>query len=154
MHAYTSVMGTVERDLLKDSGLLLTWYEILIMLEQAPSNHLTHGALGREVILSRSGVTRVVDRMVKEGLVEREQSSEDRRQSYVKMTPKGRKALDDAGPQHSRNVYELFGKHLHPDEAPAVLAFLARVMGDEENERARRRVANERRRITQPEPAD
>lgn len=143
MYAYTSVMGTLERDLKVNDGLLLTWYEILIMLQQAPSNRLTHRALGEGVILSRSGVTRVVDRMVKEGLVEREPSSEDRRQSYVKMTSKGEKALDEAGPRHSRNAYDLFGKHLRPEEAPAVLAFLTRVMGDEENLRATRRVENE-----------
>lgn len=143
MYAYTSVMGALERDLRQRNGLLITWYEVLIMLEQAPGGRLTHGALVRGVILTRSGVTRLVDRMVKEGLVEREQSTEDRRQSYVKMTAQGRKALDEAGPAHSHNVYELFGKHLHPNEAPAVLSFLARLLADEDQEAAVRGVDNE-----------
>ncbi len=143
MYAYTSIMGALERDLQTRNGMLITWYEVLIMLEQAPGKRLTHGALVKGVILTRSGVTRLVDRMVKEGLVAREQSTEDRRRSYVKMTARGRKALDDAGPEHSHNVYELFGRHLKPEEAPAVLSFLARLLGEEDRNAAVRRVDNE-----------
>ncbi|MDA1258682.1 MAG: MarR family transcriptional regulator, partial [Chloroflexi bacterium] len=139
LYAHSSVLRTLERELQDRHGLLLTWYEVLIMLEHAPGNRLTHGELGEGVVLTRSGITRVVDRMVKEGLVAREQSSEDRRQSYVVMIPGGRKALDEAGPDHVQRVHELFSGHLLPEEAPAVLAFFTRVLGDEESEKAMNR---------------
>jgi DNA-binding MarR family transcriptional regulator len=140
LYGYTSIMRTIDKHLQDDFGLMMTWYEILIMLEHAPDNRLTHSAIGEGVILTRSGVTRVIDRMVKEGLVAREQSTEDRRRSYVKMTPNGRKALDTAGPDHSQRVYDLFGKHLRAEEAPAVLSFLKRILSDDDAEMAQKRV--------------
>jgi len=99
----------------------------LTHLSEAEESRLQHQALAGSLLLSRSGVTRLVDRMAKAGLVRREAAPEDRRASYVVMTPQGREALDRASPGHVRGIVQHFTRYLDSDDASSLQGFFSRV---------------------------
>ena len=131
----SAVIKALESELMEDPGLSLTWYDVLIHLSEASESRLQHQALAGSLLLSRSGVTRLVDRMAKAGLVRREASPEDRRASYVVMTPQGRDALDRASPVHVRGIVQHFTRYLDSEDASALQKFFSRVsQGDQKRD--------------------
>ena len=83
--------------------------------------------VANRILASKSGLTRVIDRMEAEGLVRRERPPEDRRVVKVLITPKGRKTLQDAREVHHRGIQEHFLQHLSPRELAALTAALEKV---------------------------
>jgi DNA-binding MarR family transcriptional regulator len=116
LHAHAQVVNNLEAELEAERGLPLTWYEVLLFLNKAPGG-LRMNDLADALVLSRSGLTRVIDRMVTAGLVERAECSTDRRGVMAVITPNGRRALKDASPIHMRGVKEHFTDHLSGSEA-------------------------------------
>lgn len=94
--------------------MTLRWYDVLVNLEEA-ERPVRMNELASRILASKSGLTRVIDRMEEEGLVERTRPLADRRAIEVVMTPKGREALQAARAVHRRGIYEHFARHL--DEA-------------------------------------
>ncbi len=125
--ANTVVMRHLEREL-EEKGLPLPWFDVLIHLCEAAEGRLRMQALADSVVLSRSGVTRLVDRMERAGLVRREPSQEDRRGAYAVVTPAGRQAFDRVWPGHRQNVMERFIRHLSDTEARVLYRALAKVI--------------------------
>ena len=109
----------------------MTWYDVLTHLSEAPSTRMQHQALADSLLLSRSGVTRLVDRMAEAGLVCRESSPEDRRVSYVVMTQPGRDALDRASPGHMRGIAQHFVRYLEAGDVALLQGFFSRVLDGE-----------------------
>ncbi len=128
LEAHAIVIRKLERDLLAQAGVLMSWYDVLVHLSEAPHGRLRHQVLADSLVLSRSGVTRLVDRMVDAGLVCREASAEDRRVSYVVLTQEGRATLDRAWPGHVHSVVEHFARHLKGPETAALAAFFTRLL--------------------------
>ena len=128
LEAHSTVIRALEREMQEEQGLPLTWYDVLVHLSEAPGTRLTHKALAESVVLSRSGITRLVDRMVAAGLVRREPSPDDRRVSHVVMTEEGQNALGRAAPGHIRGVVEHFTRHLNIEDIPALQSFFSRVL--------------------------
>lgn len=128
LEAHATVIRKLERDLIDQAGVPLTWYDVLVHLSEAPRKRMRHQVLADSLLLSRSGVTRLVDRMVKAGLVQREASADDRRVSYVILTMEGRATLDRAGPGHIHSVAEHFGRHLRAPEIGALNSFFTRLL--------------------------
>ncbi len=122
-----SLLRAFERDLQESEGLPLTWYDVLVQLYAAPEKRLRMQALADEVILSRSGLTRLVDRMEEAGLVRREPSKEDRRGYYAVMTEEGQRVFLQAMPVHHRGIYEHFTRHLDDADVQALRAAIAKV---------------------------
>jgi DNA-binding MarR family transcriptional regulator len=83
--------------------------------------------LADRVLLSRSGLTRLVDRLVKAGLVAREPVPDDARGTFTVLTPAGYERLRDAAPLHLAGVVEHMMRHVRPDELATVGAVLARI---------------------------
>jgi DNA-binding MarR family transcriptional regulator len=81
---------------------------VLLYLDAAPCGKLTMSELAQSVLLSQSGVTRLVDRLVRSGLVVREGCSEDRRVMYARLTDEGREALIEARPTLIEGVRQRF----------------------------------------------
>ena len=75
------------------------------------------GELAESVLLTRSGITRLVDRMTVEGLVDREPCPGDRRGYYAVITQKGLDTIERVGPDHSRDAWEVFLGHISEEEA-------------------------------------
>ncbi|HKF90654.1 MAG TPA: MarR family transcriptional regulator, partial [Acidimicrobiia bacterium] len=109
-----------------EQGLPITFFDVLIQLSQA-GGRLRMSELADAVLLSRSGVTRLVDRMVRAGLVRREACPTDRRSMYAALTTMGKRALARARPVHLRGVAEHFGRHLSDEEAKTLAAALGRM---------------------------
>jgi DNA-binding MarR family transcriptional regulator len=126
IRAQSELVQTLNQELEADQGIPLTFFDVLAQLSLA-GGRLRMSELADAVVISRSGVTRLVDRMVRAGLVRREACPEDRRSMYATITPEGKRALARARPSHLRGVAEHFGRHLSDDEAKTLAAALGRM---------------------------
>lgn len=117
---------------LRSEGLpSLEVYDVLLALEDAPQQRLRMVDLAEAVIYSPSGLTRLIDRMEKNGLVARHACPSDRRAIHVAITPEGLAAREGAWPRYSRLIQEHFGKYLTDGEARNVAESLHKVIGGE-----------------------
>jgi len=96
-------------------------FEVLLRLARSPGRRLRMTDLAGQTSLSTSGVTRVVDRMDREGLVRREACPSDRRSSYAVITDAGRQRLDEVLPGHLALVQQWFIGQLGPDQLAGLL---------------------------------
>ena len=92
---------------------------------------LNHGLADQEVLLSRSGLTRLVDRLERAGLLRREADPTDRRGSYAVLTDDGYDAVRRTWPRYARGIQEHFARHLQADEATPLAQALDRVAATE-----------------------
>ena len=107
-----SLLKTLDRELQESYGVPLTWFDVLVQLVGAPDGRLRMQTLADSVVLSRSGLTRLIDRMEKAGLVRREPTPEDRRGYHTVMTDAGRELYLRVRPVEERVIHEHFGRHL------------------------------------------
>jgi DNA-binding MarR family transcriptional regulator len=126
--AHHEVIGVLSRELEGETGLPLTWYEVLLYLQRAPDHRLRMHELAESLLLSRSAMTRFVDRIEQAGYVARRQCVTDRRGYFVELTAKGERMFRKAAPVHLRGIEEHFARHVHPDEAEAMRRALDRVV--------------------------
>jgi DNA-binding MarR family transcriptional regulator len=99
-------------------------FEVLMRLARSPGSRLRMTDLAGQTALSTSGVTRVVDRMDRDGLVRREACASDRRSSYAVITPAGRQRLDEVLPGHLALVQQWFIGQLTPQQLDQMLESL------------------------------
>jgi len=109
---HSRVIAALDEELEREHGLPLGSYEVLLLLSDAPDHSLRMGALADGLLLSRSGLTRLVDRLASRGLVERHSCPDDRRGTYARLTPAGLELFERAQPTHLRGVRERFLGHL------------------------------------------
>ncbi|HEX2030102.1 MAG TPA: MarR family transcriptional regulator [Actinomycetota bacterium] len=128
LQAHSVVVERLNRELEDGHGLPLTWYEVLLRLEMTPDGRLRMLDLARTLLLSKSGVTRLVDRMEAAGLVARQPSPRDRRVIWAAITSKGRVAFDEAAPVHLRGVERHFMSAMTAEEVRGLLAALTKVL--------------------------
>ena len=128
LYAHRVLIDTLEDELTAESSLPLTSYEVLARLDAAPEKRLRLSELADSLVLSRSGVTRLVDRLERDGLVRRENCPSDRRGSYATLTEEGALAFRAAAPIHSRGIEEHFARHLSDAEARILATALERVI--------------------------
>jgi MarR family 2-MHQ and catechol resistance regulon transcriptional repressor len=96
-------------------------FEVLMRLARSPANRLRMTDLAGQTSLSTSGVTRVVDRMDRDGLVRREACASDRRSSYAVITTEGRQRLDEVLPGHLELLQQWFIGQLTPGQLDVLL---------------------------------
>ena len=97
-------------------------------LEQAPEQRLRMSELADKVVLSRSNLTRLIDRLEEAGLVARERSAEDRRGAYAVLTEQGRNLRRRMWPPYQAAIRELFESRLSDAEAEAMATILRRLL--------------------------
>ncbi|GAA2895013.1 MarR family winged helix-turn-helix transcriptional regulator [Nonomuraea rubra] len=112
---------------LSGAGLSEIDFETVIRLARSPHQRLRMSDLAAQTQLSTSGVTRVVDRLEREGLVRRESCATDRRASYAALTDAGRERLESVLPDHLRDIEECFTGLLGSDELEAFLKSLRKI---------------------------
>ena len=125
--AHASTVAAIERDLAAEGLVPLTWYDVLVALWEAPDHRLRLHELAREVVLSRSGLTRLVDRLEAAGLLRREPCADDRRGAYAVLTGEGRAAQLRAWPIYARGIATHFADHLSEEEASVLADTLQRI---------------------------
>ena len=127
LQSHTLVVARVEGRLEAGLGLPFTWYDVLYQLSEAPDRRLRMHELAEAVLLSRSGLTRTVDRIEAAGLVARQAIPGDRRSMHVVLTDAGRERLAAAIPIVTRAVRELFAAQVSEEEAENLVRILGRV---------------------------
>jgi DNA-binding MarR family transcriptional regulator len=127
LRAHARVVRELERELQAEQRMALTDYDVLVQLAAADAHRMRMSDLADRLLLSRSGVTRLVDRLVAEGLVERVECDTDRRGLWAALTDAGRERLRAASPTHLRGVAEHFLDRLSPDELRAMRSMLVRI---------------------------
>lgn len=127
LNAHATAVGRIEDDLARAGGLPLVDYDVLVALEHAPGNRLRLRDLNQRVVLTRSGVTRLVDRLETIGLVRRERCQEDRRAIYAALTEKGQAAIKETWPIYAHGIQQHFARYLLPEYIPALTSGLQRV---------------------------
>jgi DNA-binding MarR family transcriptional regulator len=106
LRTHAAVVRRLERDLSSEVGMPLAWYDVLLQLAEAPERRLRMADLAERVLLSRSGITRLVDRLQSAGLVVREPYPGDARGLYTVLTAEGLDRLRIAAPIHLAGVQE------------------------------------------------
>ena len=107
LRTHTHLLRQLERQLQDHGKIALGGYDVLVQLAEAPDNKLRMSELADAVLLSRSGLTRLADRLQKDGLVARQPDPEDARGMYTVLTAKGRDTLRDASVVHLAGVADL-----------------------------------------------
>ena len=120
LRVHSGIVRELNTELELTHALPLAHYEVLLYLDAAPCGKLTMSELAQSVLLSQSGVTRLVDRLVRSGLVVREGCSEDRRVMYARLTDEGREALTEARPTLIEGVRQRFLTHFDDAELDAL----------------------------------
>ena len=127
LRAHSTLIETLDRELQASKGLPLTWFDVLVRLASEQDGRLAMHELADRVLLSKSGVTRLVDRMERAGLIERTACPTDRRVTYATLTEQGKKAFDDAAPIAYRGVEEHFSAVLTRSEMETIRSALAKI---------------------------
>jgi len=126
--AHAAVCADVETELQRTHGLSLRWYDVLLHLHAAPKRRLSMRDLGGAVVISKSGLTGVVDRMARAGLVERVPDPADRRVILVALTPAGGERYERARVGHRAAVAERFLDRLDTAALETIERSLATLM--------------------------
>lgn len=127
LRAHARVVRALERELHEEQGMALTDYDVLVQLAGADPHRLRMSDLADRLLLSRSGVTRLIDRLEAEGLVERVTCDDDRRGQWASLTDAGYDRLRRATPTHLRGVAEHFLDRLTDEEIGSLERMLARL---------------------------
>jgi DNA-binding MarR family transcriptional regulator len=117
IRAQSSLACHLERELEEAAGLSLAWYEVLLVLDRAPEGALRLQQLMGTVLMTKSGVTRLVDRMEEAGLVSRSGCPSDRRGAFAVITDLGRQTLGRAAPVHAQGIDRHLASVLDPARA-------------------------------------
>ena len=120
LHAHARLARQLDEDLRSRHSLSLQEYETLLHLAEAQDHRLRMGRLADSLLLSKSGVTRLVDRLVDDGLVERTSCSSDARGAEASLTGSGLARLRAAAPTHLAGVHDHFYAAIDDDDMAVV----------------------------------
>ena len=126
LYAHAAVIEKLNAELEAERQMPLTWYDVLIQLQGA-GGRARMQELARSILFSKSGLTRLVDRMERAGLVRREACADDGRGTFAVITAAGSRALARARSVHHRGIEEHFARHLTAGEMRAIESGLRKV---------------------------
>jgi DNA-binding MarR family transcriptional regulator len=127
LRAHTAITRELSADLQREHGLTLNDYEVLLHLSHAEGNRLRRVDLAQRVLLTASGITRLLDGLERAGFVCKETCASDARVSYAKLTEEGSAKLSVAGVTHLRGVDELFVARYSDEERATLFELLSRL---------------------------
>ena len=125
----SSVLRKLEAEMLEKHGLSMTWFDVLNRLDQAPDGRLRMHELEVASVFTRSGMTRLADRLEEAGLVRREPATGDRRGVTLSITDAGTATLRTVWPDHLRGLQEHFAGHITIADAKAIRAATTKIVG-------------------------
>ena len=130
LRTHARVLAALDAELEQAHGLAVPEYEVLLVLSGCGDQHLRMSELADAALLTRSGMTRLVDRLEKQGLVRRERCPADGRGTYAVITPEGRARFDAARPTHIAGVRRLFLDPLKKKEQRSLAEAFDVVLGE------------------------
>jgi MarR family transcriptional regulator, 2-MHQ and catechol-resistance regulon repressor len=117
LEAQAELAGRLGRSLEQRCGIPHAWFEVLLRVSRADGAQVTMSSLAQQVALTTGGVTRLLDRMISAGLVQRVPCPTDRRVQFAALTDQGRAKLDDALVVHAADLREVFSGFSRQDLA-------------------------------------
>lgn len=127
LRTYAKLTKALDAELEAVHGLPLTSYEVLMYIADSEAERMRMHDLASSILLSRSGLTRLVDRLERDGLLCRETCPSDARGAFACLTPKGRATLDAARATHLAGVRAMFLGHFTPAEQEVLGSFWERI---------------------------
>jgi DNA-binding MarR family transcriptional regulator len=129
LQSHASILRLLDAELIAEQGITTRDYEVLLYLAQSDDQRLPMSALAESTMLTRSGITRLVDGLVAHGLIERVSCPNDARVSYAKLTEQGHDKLRQAGCTHVGSIRRLFLEHYTQEEIDLLAGLLGRLPG-------------------------
>jgi DNA-binding MarR family transcriptional regulator len=129
LQSHASMLRELDADLIAQHAMTTRDYEVLLYLAQAPDRQLPMSALAERTMLTRSGITRLVDGLVTSGWLERLSCSKDARVAYAHLTAAGYEKLRQAGCTHVSSIRRLFLEHYSAEEIEQLASLLSRLPG-------------------------
>jgi DNA-binding MarR family transcriptional regulator len=129
LQSHALILRDLDAELVADHGMTTRDYEVLLYLAQSPERRLAMSALAESTMLTRSGITRLVDGLVACGLIERVSCERDARVSYAQVTDTGLEKLREAGLTHVAGIRRLFLAHFTQEEIEQLAELLSRLPG-------------------------
>ena len=108
VEAYSGLGQQLGRSLEQQAGIPHTWFEVLLRISRADRGQISMGTLAQQVALTTGGITRLLDRMIAAGLVERVPCPTDRRVYFAALTDQGHAKLEEAATVHAANLRHAF----------------------------------------------
>ena len=130
LRAHAALTRRFSADLQATHGLTLNAYEVLLHLAHAPERRMRRVDLAGSVLLTASGITRLLDGLERAGYVDRAADENDARVTYAVLTDEGYEKLRDAAPTHVGGIRELFGDRFSRDELETLAELLDRLPSD------------------------
>jgi DNA-binding MarR family transcriptional regulator len=130
LRAHATVVRRLEAELLLEHDLPLASYDVLVQLSEAPDRRLRMTELADRVLLSRSGLTRLADRLERDGLLSRQACPSDARGTLAVLTEAGLARLRAAWPTHLRGVAEHVTGRLSAEEVGQLSTLLGKLVDD------------------------
>lgn len=121
-----ALLDVLDAELEQGAGIPQRWYDVLVHLEEAPQG-IPMNELAERILYSKSGFTRVVDRMEEAGLVRRARPENDRRTILIVLTDKGTETLERARRQHRDGIQRHFSQHLTDADIKALTRALEKI---------------------------
>jgi DNA-binding MarR family transcriptional regulator len=131
IRAHAAATRKLSAQLSADHGLTISDFEVLLRLGRAPDRRMRRVDLAGELLLTASGITRLLDGLERAGFVERGSCSEDRRVVYAVLTDAGLEKLRSAAETHFEQIDDLFGARFELQELDELAALLSRLGGDD-----------------------
>ena len=127
LQTHAALVPELDRSLRLHSGLPLAWYDVLLELSAADDGRLRMSELAERAVLSRTRISRVVDELVRAGLVSREPNPVDARSSYAVITTEGTQRFEASAPHYVGQIEKRFAAGLTDDELRTIARALRRV---------------------------
>ena len=129
LQSHAGIVRELDADLIAQHGLTVRDYEVLLYLAQAEDHSLPMSALSERTMLTRSGITRLIDGLVSQQYIERVPCQSDARVSYARLTKAGYTKLKEAGCTHVAGIERLFLAHFSASELEQLAGLLGRLPG-------------------------
>jgi DNA-binding MarR family transcriptional regulator len=129
LQSHATILRALDSELLTEQGMTTRDYEVLLYLSHAPDRRLAMSALAARTMLTRSGITRLVDGLVSAEFVERIACPSDARISYAQLTEAGSEKLRQAGCSHVASIRRLFLERFSAEEVAQLAELLGRLPG-------------------------
>lgn len=129
LRANCVLLRTLDHELQTEHGMTISDYDVLVSLRHADDHSLRMSDLSRRTLLTRSGMTRLVQGLERDGLVERRPCEADARVSFAVLTPGGIQRLDAARRTHHAGIRRMFADHFSEAEAATLVGLLGRIPG-------------------------
>lgn len=134
VRAHSATTRRLNAQLTAEHGLTISDYEVLLRLSRAPERRLRRVDLAEQVLLTASGITRLLDGLERSGYVERGSCDTDRRVVYAVLTDGGFAKLQEAGASHLPQIDALFAARFDEDQIADLEALLGRLSDGQDDE--------------------